>query len=173
MTARSSTTHALTALAAALAAFLGSGPRVPAQQAGIAQAPAPTFFLQVSPQGGGRCVTIPNRQPAQGQTLEMQDCNNSPAQIFTYDRTNMHLVTGGLCVDADNGQPGTLVKLSSCAGNANQVWKIEQKDNFMKLVGINSLCFDIRYGSTSAGALLQVWDCGDAEPNQLWRFSRP
>ena len=173
MTARSSTADALTALAAALTAFIGSAPRLPAQEAGLAQAPAAAFFLQVSPQGGGRCVTIPSRQSAQGQTLEMQDCNNSPSQSFTYDRTNMHLRTGGLCVDADDGQPGTLVKLSSCDGKANQVWKIEPKDNFVKLIGMNGLCFDIRYGSTSAGALLQVWDCGDAEPNQLWRFSRP
>jgi hypothetical protein len=169
---RSTTSRALTALTAALPAFLGSAPRLLAEEAGT-QAPAAAFFLQISPQGGGRCVTIPSRQSAQGDTLEMQDCNNSPSQIFTYDRANMHLRTGGLCVDADDGQPGTLVKLSSCDGKANQVWKIEQKDNFVKLIGINGLCFDIRYGSTSAGALLQVWDCGDAEPNQLWRFSRP
>ena len=170
---RSTITRALTALAAALPAFLGSGPPLPAQVPGAAQAPAAAFFLQVSPQGGGRCVTLPSRQSAQGQTLEMQDCNNSPSQMFTYDRANMHLRTGGLCVDADDGQPGTVVKLSPCDGKANQAWKIEQKDTFVKLIGINGLCFDIRYGSTSAGALLQVWDCGDAEPNQLWRFSRP
>jgi hypothetical protein len=173
MTVRSRTIPVLTALAAALPAFFGSGPQVVAPEAGIAQTPAPTFLLRVSPQGGGRCVDSPNRQPAQGQTLEMQDCNNSPSQIFTYDRTNMLLRIGGLCVDAEDGQPGTLVKLRSCDGKANQVWKIEQKDNFIKLIGINGLCFDIRYGSTSAGAQLQVWDCGDAEPNQLWSFSRP
>jgi Ricin-type beta-trefoil lectin domain len=163
---KSSITRVLGTLAAALPAFLDSGSRLPAQT------PGPTFLLQVSPQGGGRCVETANREFAQGQRLEMQDCNNSPAQIFAYDQANLRLMIGGLCVDADAGQPGTLVKLSSCNGAANQVWKVEQKDGFSKLVGMNGLCFDIRYGSTSAGAQLQVWDCGEAEPNQLWRFSR-
>jgi hypothetical protein len=160
-------------LAAALMGILGYAPRLPAQEAGMQQPPETAFLLQVSPQGGGRCVTVPNGQSFQGQTLEMQDCGNSPSQSFTYDRTNMHLRIGGLCVDADDGQSATLLKLKSCDGKASQAWKIEPKDRFAKLIGANGLCFDIRYGWTSAGAQLQVWDCGEAEPNQLWRFARP
>jgi len=124
--------------------------------------------LQISPQGGGKCIDVPNREFVQDQRLQMMDCNNSPSQIFTYDPANMRLAIGGLCVDANGGQPGDLVKLWSCDGGANQVWKIEQKDNFSKLVGTSGLCLDIRYGSTAAGAPLQSWTCGDAEPNQLW-----
>ena len=128
--------------------------------------------LQISPQGGGKCVEIPNRDIVQDQRLQMGDCNNSPAQVFTYDPANMRLTIGGLCVDANGGQPGDLVKLSSCNGGANQAWKVEQKGNFAKLVGMNGLCFDIRYGSTENGAPLQSWTCGDVEPNQLWSFQR-
>src|SRR6266496_1192569 len=82
--------------------------------------------LQISPQGGGKCVDVPNREFVQDQRLQMMDCNNSPAQIFTYDLANMRLTIGGLCVDANGGHPGDLVKLWSCDGGANQVWKIEQ-----------------------------------------------
>jgi len=173
MTARSSALRVLTTLAATLTALFGFGRQFPAQDAAIAQAPASAFFLQVSPQGGGRCVTVPNSASTEGQTLEMQDCNKSPSQTFTYDQAAMHLSIGGLCVGAEDGQPGTLVKLRSCESRADQAWKIERKDSLAKLIGLNGLCFDIRYGSTSAGALLQVWDCGEAEPNQLWTFSRP
>jgi hypothetical protein len=164
---RSSATRVLAGLAAALPAFLGSGPRL------AAQTPSTMVFLQISPQGGGRCAQPADRQAVEGKTLQMQDCNNSPAQTFTYDQANMRLMAGGLCVDAGDGQGGTLVKLASCTGRANQAWKIERKSEFAKLVGINGLCLDIRYGSRDAGAPLQVWDCGDAEPNQLWRLSRP
>jgi hypothetical protein len=162
---RSSTTRVLAGLAAALPAFLGYEPEL------LAQAPN-TFFLQISPKGGGRCAQPADRTAVQGKNLQMQDCNNSPVQIFTYDQANMHLTTGGLCVDADNGQPGTLVKLASCGGGANQVWRIEPKSEFVEFVGVNGLCLDIRYGSTDPGAPLQVWDCGEAEPNQLWRQAR-
>ena len=163
---RSSIARVLAGLAAALPAFLGSGPPL------LAQAPSMTFYLQISPQGGGRCAEPADRQAGEGKTLQMQDCNNSPARIFTYDPANMRLMIGGLCVDAGDGQGGTLVKLASCNGRENQAWRIERKSEFAKLVGIKGLCLDIRYGSRDAGAPLQVWDCGDAEPNQLWRFSR-
>jgi hypothetical protein len=156
----------LAGLAAALLAFISFGPRL------LAQTPTSAFALQISPQGGGRCAQPADRQAVQGKNLQMQDCNQSSAQLFTYDAVNTRLMIGGLCVDAGDGQGGTLVTLSSCNGRSNQVWKIEQKPEFAKLVGINGLCLDIRYGSTSAGAPLQVWDCGDAEPNQLWKFLR-
>jgi|SRR5437588_143572 len=126
--------------------------------------------LQVSPQGGGKCVDVANREFIQDQQLQMMDCNNSTTQIFTHDQAKMVLIIGGLCVDANGGQPGDLVKLWPCDGGANQVWKVEQAGNFSKLVGVNGLCFDIRYGSTENGARLQSWTCGDAEPNQLWSF---
>jgi len=128
--------------------------------------------LQISPQGGGKCAEVPNREFVRDQQLQMSECNNAPAQTFSYDQARTRLTIGGLCVDANGGQPGDLVKLAPCDGGANQVWKIEQKGNFAKLVGTSGLCLDIRYGSTASGAPLQSWTCGDAEPNQLWRFKR-
>jgi len=128
--------------------------------------------LQISPQGGGKCIDVPNRAFVQDQQLQMQDCSDSSTQIFSYDPANMHLKVGGLCVDARGGQPGELVKLWSCDGGASQAWKMEQKGGFAKLVGLNGLCLDIRYGSTASGAPLQSWNCGEAEPNQLWSFQR-
>jgi uncharacterized protein (TIGR02246 family) len=159
-------TRVLAVLGATLPGLLGFGSPL------LAQTPTSAFVLQISPQGGGRCAEPADREAVQGKNLQMQDCNKSPAQLFTYDAANMRLMTGGLCVDAGDGKPGTLVTLASCSGRANQGWKIEQKREFSELVGINGLCLDIRYGSTSAGAPLQVWDCGDAEPNQLWKLAR-
>jgi hypothetical protein len=128
--------------------------------------------LQISPQGGGKCAEVPNHEFVQDQRLQMSDCNKAPAQSFTYDLAKTRLAIGGLCVDANGGQPGELVKLWPCDGGANQVWKVEQKGNFAKLIGTSGLCLDIRYGSTASGAPLQSWTCGDAEPNQLWSLQR-
>ena len=128
--------------------------------------------LQISPQGGGRCIDALNREVVQGQQLQMMDCNNSPAQTFTYDQANNRLSIGGLCVDAEGGQSGDVVKLRPCDGGAKQAWKAEQKGSFTKLLGVNGNCLDIRYGSKENGALLQGWTCGEAEPNQLWSLRR-
>jgi hypothetical protein len=128
--------------------------------------------LQVSPQGGGRCIEVPNRDFVPDQGLRMADCNGSAAQNFNYDPASMHLTIGGLCVDANGGQPGTLVKLRPCEAGPNQSWRSEPKGNFTKLVGQNGLCLDIQFGSKESGAPLQSWNCGDSEPNQLWSFQR-
>jgi hypothetical protein len=129
-------------------------------------------LLRISPQGGGHCIEVPNGDAVQGQGLQMADCTSSAAQIFIHDPAGMHLTIGGLCIDANGGKPGDLVKLSACAAGANQIWKSEPKGNFTKLVGQNGLCLDIRYGSKETGAPVQSWNCGDSEPNQLWSLQR-
>jgi hypothetical protein len=128
--------------------------------------------LQVSPQGGGHCIEVPGGAVAQDQGLQMMDCSGAAAQLFAYDPPRMRLAIGGLCIDANGGKPGDLVKLSTCDGGAGQTWRAQQKGEFTKLVGAGGLCLDIRYGSTEKGAPLQSWTCGEAEPNQLWRLLR-
>ena len=140
----------------------------------VASASAQGFStkLQISPPGGGHCIAVSNGDAVPEQGLQMADCDSSAAQIFIYDPAGMHLTIGSLCVDANGGKPGDLVKLKSCAAGANQIWKSEPKGNFTKLVGQNGLCLDIRYGSKELGAPVQSWNCGDSEPNQLWIFQR-
>jgi hypothetical protein len=140
----------------------------------VADASAQGFptMMQISPQGGGHCIEVPNGDITQDRGLQMAECNSTAAQIFIYDPAGMQLTIGGLCVDANGGRPGDLVKLGRCAGGANQTWRSQAKGNFTKLVGPNGLCLDIRYGSKEIGAPVQSWNCGDSEPNQLWLFQR-
>jgi hypothetical protein len=139
--------------------------------AGAAAQGFPTM-VQISPQGGGHCIEVPDGDAVADRGLQMAECNSGAAQTFVYDPAAMHLMIGGLCVDANGGKPGDLVKLSPCGAGANQIWKSEPKGNFTRLVGPNGLCLDIRYGSKEVGAPVQSWNCGDAEPNQLWVFQR-
>jgi hypothetical protein len=129
-------------------------------------------MLQISPQGGGHCVEVSGGEAVADGGLQMAECNSGAAQTFIYDPAAMHLMIGGLCVDANGGKPGDLVKLARCAAGANQIWKSEPKGNFTKLVGGSGLCLDIRYGSKELGAPVQSWNCGESEPNQLWVFQR-
>src|SRR5579871_5222816 len=96
-------------------------------------------MLQISPQGGGHCIEVAGGDAAPDRGLQMAECNSGGAQSFIYDPAAMHLSFGNLCVDANGGKPGDLVKLSPCAAGNNQIWKSEQKGNFTKLVGQNNL----------------------------------
>jgi hypothetical protein len=125
--------------------------------------------LQVAPEWGSRCITVPNGAFVADQGLQMLDCNNSPAQAFTYDQAKARLSIGGLCVDGNGGEPGAVVKLRPCDGGANQSWKLEPKGSFANLIGTSGLCLDIRFGSKESGAALQSWTC-EGQPNQLWKF---
>jgi hypothetical protein len=127
--------------------------------------------LQVAPEWGSRCITVPNGAYVPDQGLQMTECINSAAQTFTYDQGRMRLTIGGLCVDANGGEPGAVVKLRPCDGSANQTWKLAPKGAFANVVGTSGLCLDIRFGSKEAGAALQSWTC-EGQPNQLWRFLR-
>jgi hypothetical protein len=140
--------------------------------AGAAGAQEYQTALRVSPQGGDHCVAVPGGAVARDQGLEMTDCDGSAAQTFSYDPARRRLAIGGLCVDANGGGGGDLVKLTPCTDAASQSWRAEQKGGFTKLIGASGLCFDVRYGSTEKGASLQSWTCGEAEPNQLWRLQR-
>jgi hypothetical protein len=150
-------------LAAGMAACLLMVPAAVAQEYQTA--------LQVSPEWGARCITVPNGAVAPEQGLQMLACTSSPAQTFAYDPAKMRLSIGGLCVDANGGQPGAVVKLQPCHGGADQIWKLDQKGSFANLVGFSGLCLDIRFGSKESGAALQSWTC-EGQPNQLWRFLR-
>src|SRR5258708_2865679 len=103
----------------------------------VAGASAQSFstLLQISPPGRGHCVEVPGGDAVADRGLQMADCNSGAAQMFIYDPAAMQLTIGGLCVDANGGKPGDLVKLARCAAGAGQAWKSEPKGNFTKLVG--------------------------------------
>src|ERR1700674_966976 len=94
-------------IAAGIAACL------PTLLAGTALAQEYQTTMQISPQGGGNCIEVPNRDFVPDKQLQMANCNNSPAQIFTYDQANMRLKIGGLYVDANGGQPALRVTVCS------------------------------------------------------------
>jgi hypothetical protein len=123
--------------------------------------------IQSSPGGGGKCLDIPNSQFRGGMRVQMWDCNDTPAQIFSYDAFNGRLAISDLCVDVGGGrgQQGDPIQLATCNGAPSQAWKTEAIADGMKLVGMNGLCVDITDSSKANGASLKLWRC-HGEPNQ-------
>jgi hypothetical protein len=125
--------------------------------------------IQSAPDGGGKCIDVPNGEPRAGIRLQMFDCKDTPAQIFSFDATTARLTFGSLCVDASGGrgQPGDPLQLAQCNGSPNQAWKAEANGNLVKFVGINGLCFDITNNSKENRAALAIARC-QGGPNQSW-----
>jgi hypothetical protein len=137
-----------------------------------APAPAATLrmVIQSHPDVGARCIDVPNAQLVPGMRIQMWDCNNTVAQTFSYDDTNLQLTIGNLCMESwGRGDPQDTVGLGSCNGQANQHWKIVASGNYYQIVGVNGLCLDIRYGVKENGTPLDIYTCAAAPVVQrLW-----
>jgi hypothetical protein len=122
--------------------------------------------------GGGKCIDVPTSDFSAGRHLQMWDCNDTPAQAFTFDALDGRLSIADLCVEADGGrgQPRDPIQLARCNGGPNQVWRTEPAGNFYKFVGINNLCFDIPNYSKDNNAPLQLWRC-HGESNQTFTLT--
>jgi Ricin-type beta-trefoil lectin domain-like len=91
--------------------------------------------------------------------------------IFAGDDPSNHL-----CLDIpdSNTTPGTLVQLypvDKPGGARNQQWKyISVRDNRVYIASAlnEKLVLDLRGGGATPHTLIQIYDVGDMQPNQIW-----
>jgi len=127
------------------------------------------MVVQSHPNLGGKCLDVPNAQFVAGMRLQMWDCNNGRAQIFSYDETSQQLRIGNLCVESwGRGDPQDAVGLGSCNGGAKQHWKMVASNDYYQIIGINNRCLELRYGLKDNGAALDIQDCDATKPHRIW-----
>jgi hypothetical protein len=131
------------------------------------------MVVQSHPNLGGKCIDVPNHQILPGMRVQMWDCNNGLAQIFSYDETNQQLTIGNLCVESwGQGHPQGPVGLGSCDNGIKQHWRVVAAGEYYQIIGVDGLCLDISSVDKENGAPLQVSPCGDAAgtgaARQLW-----
>ena len=131
------------------------------------------MVIRSHPSLGGKCIDVFNHQIVPGMPVQMWDCNNGPAQIFSYDETSQQLTLGNLCVESlGQGYPRDSVGLRSCDNGVRQHWRVVAAGEYYRFIGVNGLCLDIRSGDKENGAPLQVFPCGNASgtsaAQQLW-----
>jgi ricin-type beta-trefoil lectin protein len=127
------------------------------------------MVIQSPPEVGGKCLEVPNRQFVSQIRLQMWDCNNSVAQIFSYDDTNHQLMIGNLCVESwGSGVQQDAVGIGACNGGANQHWRMVASRDYYQIVGMNNQCLTLRNGVKDNGAALDIFDCNASVPQRLW-----
>ena len=121
----------------------------------------------VSGVNSAKCVDNNNASGANGNKVQMWDCDgNAGAQNWTVN-TNGTLTIDGGCLDITgaNFSNGTLVELWTCNGGSNQQW---QAVNGQLVNPASGKCLDDPASITTNGTQLQIWSCSGAA-NQQWR----
>ena len=154
------------------AAAANPQPNSPLVPANVGAAPL-RMEVQSHPSLGGKCIDLASHEILPGTQVQMWDCNNGPAQIFSYDQTSQQLMIGNLCVESwGPGRPRDPVGLSSCDNGIKQHWRVVATGDYYQIIGVGGLCLDISRVDNENGAPLQISQCGDASgtrvARQLW-----
>jgi hypothetical protein len=122
----------------------------------------------VSGLNAAKCVDNNNGSGANGNKVQMWDCDgNTAAQNWTVNSNGTLTIDGG-CMDITgaNYSNGTLIELWTCNGGANQVWEAQ---NGTLVNPASGKCLDDPAGNTTNGTQLILWTCNGGT-NQQWRL---
>ncbi|WP_083959161.1 ricin-type beta-trefoil lectin domain protein [Herbidospora mongoliensis] len=113
-----------------------------------------------------KCVDVPNSNGADGQRLQLWDCNGTNAQNWTFPGDGT-VRAFGLCMDVAWGSTanGAVVQLATCSGNAAQQFVLSGAGDLVNPQA--NKCVDVT-GWGGPGTPLQLWECNGGA-NQKWR----
>lgn len=158
-----------------LAYTLGTSPNT---SFGSATADAPPSFGTRGIDAGGRtgpvvglaskCIDLDHNATANGTVIQLWDCNNTAAQLWTVGPGNT-LQVFGKCLDVPNSATanGTFVQLYDCNDSAAQKWQPGANGSLVNPQ--SGRCLDVTGSNSANGTRLELWDC-NAGANQNWRL---
>ncbi|ROS30777.1 ricin-type beta-trefoil lectin domain protein [Cellulomonas sp. PhB150] len=127
------------------------------------------------PAGGGKSITQANglcldndaASTANGNKVQIWDCNGSVAQHWTFVQAGTTLHVQGKCLDITGGGTanGTKVQLYDCNSTGAQVWIPQSNGSYYNPA--SNRCLDDPAGSTTRGTQVQIWDCNGSAA-QRW-----
>ena len=134
--------------------------------AGYAQTSAPAGAITAG-DDSAKCVDDNAFGTANGNKIQMWDCNSGPNQQWTVE-SNGTLQVYGMCMDITgaNYSNGTNIELWTCNGGANQQW---QAVNGTLVNPASGKCLDDPNYNTTNGTQLDLWTCNGGT-NQQWHL---
>ncbi|MET7419462.1 family 16 glycosylhydrolase [Dactylosporangium sp. NPDC005555] len=118
-------------------------------------------------QGSNRCIDIPSSNAADGNRLQIWDCNGTGAQQWTFNADGSVRALGK-CMDVSGGgtADGTVVQLWTCNGSGAQRFTLSGAGDLVNIQA--NKCVDVQNVATANGSKLHIWTCNGAS-NQKWR----
>lgn len=118
----------------------------------------------------GACLDLQGGKAVNDTPLQIQTCNNSPAQKFTFTPddpatdtdTGSLRVLGDWCANVPGSTAGSAIGVRPCTGSAAQ--KLVRDDGGHFKHAASGLCVAVKGGSTSSGTdlVLAACDAGSA-----------
>ncbi|WP_026075215.1 beta-1,3-glucanase family protein [Cellulomonas massiliensis] len=131
--------------------------------------PPPTGTAGSVTTPSGLCLDNNAASTANGNKVQIWDCNGSVAQKWTYVEAGSTLRVQGKCLDIPGGGTtnGLKLQLWDCNSTAAQVW-IRQNGGFYNPQ--SGRCLDNPSNSTTRGTQVQLWDCNGSNA-QRWTLN--
>jgi chitosanase len=116
---------------------------------------------------GGKCIDVNAAATANGTAIQLYDCNNSNAQIWTVGNTDNSIKALGKCLDVTAAATtnGAKIQLYDCNGSGAQKWTAASNGTLINTG--SGKCLDATDNSSANGNQLQIWACGTTA-NQKW-----
>ncbi|MFC9748585.1 glycoside hydrolase family 19 protein [Streptomyces niveus] len=117
----------------------------------------------------GKCVDVADGNSTSGTTVQLYDCNNTPAQQWSNPGDGT-LRAFGKCLDIRGGGTADAadVQLWDCNGGPAQQWVVSQANDIVNPAA--NKCLDVRAYNSANRTPLQIWPCQGAE-NEKWYLS--
>ncbi|CAL9646879.1 hypothetical protein SUDANB120_06502 (plasmid) [Streptomyces sp. enrichment culture] len=130
--------------------------------------PTATGTTLVSAVSSTKCADNNHGSPAEGNRIQIWDCNADPGapQLFEI-RANGEVRVGGKCVTAAGGGTAnrTLIQINSCDGTGAQQWLRTATSGFRNPQ--SGRCLDLPYARIDSGTQLELSDCNSSNA-QRW-----
>lgn len=114
----------------------------------------------------GKCLDLEQNQAYDGATIQIWQCNNTPAQSWRLNpQTGEIRGRAGKCLDVENAntEDGTRVQLFECNGTNAQKWRYHQGE----IRGLAGKCLDVENANTNDGTRVQLMQCNGTNA-QSW-----
>ena len=113
----------------------------------------------------GKCLDDFASSTANGNKIDIWDCNNTGAQQWTYNSNHTLSVLGSCLSDKKYTGAGTKLVLWSCIGHKNEQWT--HRSNGEYVLAANGLCLTDPSNSTVNGTQVEIRACQNFK-DQHW-----
>lgn len=114
----------------------------------------------------GRCLDVAGAVNANGNNVQIWDCNGTVAQVWTFSPGGQIRNAMGRCLDVAGAvnATGTNVQIWDCNGSVAQIWNLTPGGAIRNTMG---RCLDVAGAANANGVNVQIWDCNGTTA-QIW-----
>ncbi|NUT33928.1 MAG: hypothetical protein HOV79_12730 [Hamadaea sp.] len=115
-----------------------------------------------------KCIDVPGSNFADGQQLQLWDCNGTNAQNWTFPGDGTIRTVTNLCMDVAWGSTanGAAIQIAHCSGNPAQQFVFSAANDLVNPQA--NKCVDVS-GWGGTGAPLILWECHGGGNQKWWR----